>query len=609
MQSTVWKLASLTVVVAVGLIGVFQAQKLFPPLANKDTAVAKDTTVATDAKGATPPVADQEEPPADPFPSPAENSPPRTLKAVADKRGRSAEHAPIKDVVGDDNPFADEAPAKIIPSGHQKKEEIPSLADEDADDSTAKKNEVADSGPALIPSEESPAHKPKELSKRKPELAAKKQAATEEETAADPEPVYNPFAGTGKKEKKSQASADLKNEPPEEKSTDDISASQPDIQPDIQADDADFPDAVSPEKLLKKGKQKEASGPSLTTAASPTAADETPESQQPAEEQPDAEPSGKNPPRFLSKDKHGKSPYVGLERTRTPAESEPVAITPESPDTPDPLPEMSREKQPSEPAAVPASLPSGTESPAPVAAKSGSKSEKGKRPQLTIDKQAPETATLGQKMVYTILVKNVSDLPAHQVVVQDEIPVGLELDGTIPRAELSGRKLIWRIGLLNPGEERLIKARVTPMQEGDLGSVATVNFLAEPPKQPTITSGAAVRPARNVPESVLELDVDQPREVPPGTPFKIKFKITNVGKVKVTNIALRGILHPLIKHQEIAERELDCPIADLNPGQSFSVDLDLVALRAGTSFNKIQLLVNQQRVRETELEIRVSPGK
>lgn len=73
------------------------------------------------------------------------------------------------------------------------------------------------------------------------------------------------------------------------------------------------------------------------------------------------------------------------------------------------------------------------------------------RPELKIEKIAPPNATLNQPMVYTIVIRNVGDSAANAVVVEDQIPMGTKLSGTIPRAELTGKKLIWRLGASSRG--------------------------------------------------------------------------------------------------------------------------------------------------------------
>ncbi len=126
------------------------------------------------------------------------------------------------------------------------------------------------------------------------------------------------------------------------------------------------------------------------------------------------------------------------------------------------------------------------------------------RPQLTIDKQSPPTAVLGKPFIYSILIKNVGQSSAGHVTVEDEIPRGAKLTGTIPQAELVGKKLIWKSGTLQPNQERKISIRVIPIAEGPIGSVATVNFVAEVAAQTVVEK----------PE--LKVSINAPKEAPLG---------------------------------------------------------------------------------------------
>ena len=99
--------------------------------------------------------------------------------------------------------------------------------------------------------------------------------------------------------------------------------------------------------------------------------------------------------------------------------------------------------------------------------------------QLTIQKQAPEDAVLGQDLIYSILVKNIGHSPAHNVVVEDLVPKGSELKGTDPQAQMTPeKKLVWQLGTMRPGAERRIRIKVVPTTAGQIGSVATVAFEA-----------------------------------------------------------------------------------------------------------------------------------
>src|SRR5439155_15185335 len=91
-------------------------------------------------------------------------------------------------------------------------------------------------------------------------------------------------------------------------------------------------------------------------------------------------------------------------------------------------------------------------------------------------------------LVYSIVIKNVGVSEARDIVVEDRIPKGTKLTGTVPRAELTGKKLIWKIGNLPPNDQRKISIRVVPLEAGEIGSVATVNFVAEAAAETVVTA-------------------------------------------------------------------------------------------------------------------------
>ncbi len=90
------------------------------------------------------------------------------------------------------------------------------------------------------------------------------------------------------------------------------------------------------------------------------------------------------------------------------------------------------------------------------------------QPQLTIVKQAPAEAVVGQDLEYSILVKNIGRSAAHNVVVEDLIPRGSRCNGTIPKAEsqIEKKNLVWKLGTIPAGGEQLIRVKITPTDAG-----------------------------------------------------------------------------------------------------------------------------------------------
>ncbi|MBD3674727.1 MAG: DUF11 domain-containing protein [Planctomycetaceae bacterium] len=195
-----------------------------------------------------------------------------------------------------------------------------------------------------------------------------------------------------------------------------------------------------------------------------------------------------------------------------------------------------------------------------------------KLPYLEITKQAPPKAVLNRPFVYTILVKNVGDVAANEVTVQDQIPKGSNLTGTIPQAELVGRRLVWKLGRIEPGQDQKIAVRIVPVEPGPLGSVATVNFVAE------VGAETVIEP----PNVTFEMQIPDDAKV--GEIVDCRFAIENHGQDVVSGIVLRDIIPAGLHHP--AGSDLENPLGDLKPGQKISEVLQLKVMKPGRHSNE-----------------------
>jgi len=192
------------------------------------------------------------------------------------------------------------------------------------------------------------------------------------------------------------------------------------------------------------------------------------------------------------------------------------------------------------------------------------------QPQLTIIKQAPSEAVVGQDLEYSILVRNIGRSVAHNVVVEDLIPRGSKCTGTIPKAEsqLEKKNLIWKLGTLAAGAEQLIRVRITPTDAGEIGSVATVSF------------SAAVAAKTNIVEPKATLLVSGPRDAVVGEPAQYKFTVTNNGPIDLKGLFVRtvlpgqGLTHP-------GGNDLEYELGDLPRGKSREVSLAMTPSQQG----------------------------
>ena len=199
------------------------------------------------------------------------------------------------------------------------------------------------------------------------------------------------------------------------------------------------------------------------------------------------------------------------------------------------------------------------------------------RPQLRIEKSAPGTASIGKPLVYSILVKNVGNAVANEVIVEDQIPRGAKLTGTIPQAELVEGILVWRFESLQPQEQKEVKIRVVPTQEGQIGSVATVNFKAEIGSRTTVTAPR------------LRLELQGAQEARVGDTVEFRYRVINEGSGDATNVWIRNPLPEHLTHPQ--GNELEYEVGDLAAGKSREVTLQLVAYKPGDSVNNSAVVV------------------
>ncbi len=194
--------------------------------------------------------------------------------------------------------------------------------------------------------------------------------------------------------------------------------------------------------------------------------------------------------------------------------------------------------------------------------------------QLTIEKVAPADAVLGKPLVYEIKIRNIGQSPAENVVVKDMTPKGSRLEGSIPQGELDEveQKLMWRLGVMAPGEQRVIRVKVVPTEARQIGSVATVTFEA------------AVAATTNITAPELRLTVQGQTEVRVGEKASYTFTLTNAGSADASGVFIRNLIPEGFQHPRGNDLEYDVGI--LAKGQSKDITLTLLAVAPGQFDNR-----------------------
>lgn len=189
-------------------------------------------------------------------------------------------------------------------------------------------------------------------------------------------------------------------------------------------------------------------------------------------------------------------------------------------------------------------------------------------PGLTIQKLAPPEVQIGKKCTFAVRVQNNSQRTAHNVKIIDEVPLGTQLIGTAPKANVSGAQVVWELGTMSVGEEKIVEMELMPTDEGEVGSVATVTFSTQ--------TSAKARSTR--PQLELRLTSTTPR-VMIGERQVVQIEVTNPGTGDATGVVLLETIPPGVSHE--AGPTLEYPVGTLRPKETRKMELILQADAAG----------------------------
>src|SRR5690606_30122464 len=126
--------------------------------------------------------------------------------------------------------------------------------------------------------------------------------------------------------------------------------------------------------------------------------------------------------------------------------------------------------------------------------------------------------------------------------------------------------------------EQKIAVRVTPVESGPIGSVATVNFVAEVGAE-TLISDAAV-----------SMKIDGPKEAQVGEVVSFQFTIRNDSRQTLTGLTLRDVIPEGLHHP--AGSDLENPLGELPPGTQLVETLEMKVTQPGTLVNRAILTAN-----------------
>jgi uncharacterized repeat protein (TIGR01451 family) len=163
-------------------------------------------------------------------------------------------------------------------------------------------------------------------------------------------------------------------------------------------------------------------------------------------------------------------------------------------------------------------------------------------PVLSINKTGPDHLYIGRPAAYEITITNKSDVPAKNTTLEDTIPDGVSGVKATAGAKLSGSKLIWEFGTLEPNASKNVRVTYTPTQAGTITNSATASaYCAEAVTSTMRTS------VTGIPALALEVvDVEDPVRV--GSRATYVIRVENQGSATATNIRIACILENNVQY-------------------------------------------------------------
>ena len=218
--------------------------------------------------------------------------------------------------------------------------------------------------------------------------------------------------------------------------------------------------------------------------------------------------------------------------------------------------------------------------------------EGSQTPHLTLQKIMPEEVVLNQPTTLKTIIQNTGRSTAKNVTITDMVPQGTRLLSTIPEANISANgELRWSVGNLEPNAQLIIEMKIQPVREGEIGSVASVNYTGEASGRIAVT-----RP-------MLKLEVKTPTEIRLGETANVEIIVSNPGTASVTNVVLEERVPEGLYHRDgrvIQNRG----ITALRPKESKKLTLQLTCTGAGNLVNHVVVSADGNLMVEEKTTIR-----
>jgi uncharacterized repeat protein (TIGR01451 family) len=163
-------------------------------------------------------------------------------------------------------------------------------------------------------------------------------------------------------------------------------------------------------------------------------------------------------------------------------------------------------------------------------------------PVLSISKTGPDQQYIGRPLAYEITITNKSDVAAKNTVLEETIPDGVDSVKATAGGKLSGSKLIWEFGTLEPSASREVRISYVPTKAGILVNSASATAYCA-----TAVNASMRTSVTGISALLMEVvDVEDPVRV--GSYATYVIRVENQGSATATNVRIAAILEDNVRY-------------------------------------------------------------
>lgn len=163
-------------------------------------------------------------------------------------------------------------------------------------------------------------------------------------------------------------------------------------------------------------------------------------------------------------------------------------------------------------------------------------------PVLAITKTGPEQQYIGRPIEYELKITNKSDVSAKNTIVEETVPDGVTSVKATAGAKLSGSKLVWEFGTLEPNASKDVKISYIPTKAGILVNSANATAYCA-----TAVNASMKTTVTGISALLLEVvDVEDPVRI--GSYATYVIRVENQGSAIATNVLVTAVLEDNVRY-------------------------------------------------------------